>query len=248
MIALAAERRDLQRWFVSGAAVLLAHAALMTALLQWREPVEPAEPASAIMIELAPMPVAPEVTRNDVAPGPEQVRADTPPEKAVETPEETTNTIQQAPHPEVMLVPPKPTPAPPTPKETHQPVPTASAPQTAPVRRSAVAAAPAQAAPSGNPSQSLSSWKTQVVGLIERNKRYPAEAQARHEQGEAQLAFSIDRQGRVVSSRIARSSGSSALDQEALALPRRAQPFPPPPPELRGAQISLSVPIQFHIR
>lgn len=247
MIALTAERRELQRWFVSGAAVLLAHAAAVTAVLQWREPIEPAAPTSAVMIELAPLPVAPEVTRNDIAPGPKQLQAETPPEKPVETSVETTASIEPAPHPDVALLPPRPAPTPPTPKERRPPAPTTSAPQAAPLRRAA-AAAPAQGAPNGNPSQSIPSWKALVVGLIERNKRYPAEAQARHEQGEAQLAFSIDRQGRVLSSRIARSSGSTALDQEALALPRRAQPFPPPPAELPGAQISLSVPIQFHIR
>jgi outer membrane biosynthesis protein TonB len=36
-------------------------------------------------------------------------------------------------------------------------------------------------------------------------------------------------------SRIAHSSGASALDEEALALLRRAQPFPTPPPDCRAS-------------
>jgi TonB family protein len=40
-------------------------------------------------------------------------------------------------------------------------------------------------------------------------------------------------------SRVVRSSGASALDEEALALLRRAQPFPPPPRDWRpSASIS----------
>jgi protein TonB len=44
------------------------------------------------------------------------------------------------------------------------------------------------------------------------------------------------------------SSGSPALDQETLDLLQRAQPFPPPPPELAGAQIDLTVPIRYNMR
>ena len=61
-------------------------------------------------------------------------------------------------------------------------------------------------------------------------KRYPSEA--RGDQGTAQLAFNVDRQGGVHNARVTRSSGSSVLDHEALALVQRAQPLPPPPPEI----------------
>jgi protein TonB len=84
--------------------------------------------------------------------------------------------------------------------------------------------------------------------MLERNKRYPAQARAQHQQGIAQLTFSIDRHGRVLSTRLAASSGSPLLDQEALELARRAQPFPPPPPEMPGEQITLNVPIRFNLR
>jgi protein TonB len=48
-----------------------------------------------------------------------------------------------------------------------------------------------------------------------------------------------------LSSRIVGSSGSAALDAETLALVRRAEPFPPPPPELVGSE--LTVPVSFNI-
>ena len=62
----------------------------------------------------------------------------------------------------------------------------------------------------------------QIVALLERNKRYPESAQSRRQEGVAQIFFSLDRQGRVIDSRVVRSSGASALDEEALALLRRA--------------------------
>jgi protein TonB len=92
----------------------------------------------------------------------------------------------------------------------------------------------------------VATWKNQIVTILERNKRYPSEARARGEQGVTRLAFSIDGQGRLLSSRIVASSGSAALDAETLALVQRAQPFPPPPPELAGSE--MTVPVSFNIR
>jgi TonB family protein len=96
-------------------------------------------------------------------------------------------------------------------------------------------------------SEAILTWRTQVVALLERNKRYPETAQSRGEQGVAQVFFTLDRQGRVIDSRLRSSSGVSALDEEAVALVRRAQPFPPPPSEMPGERVDLTVPIRFNI-
>jgi protein TonB len=45
-----------------------------------------------------------------------------------------------------------------------------------------------------------------------------------------------------------RSSGSSILDRATLDLISRAQPLPPPPPEMHGAQIAIVVPIRYNVR
>jgi len=80
---------------------------------------------------------------------------------------------------------------------------------------------------------------------LERYKRYPL--QARGEQGEATLALTIDRQGRLLSSRIARSAGSAVLDAAALAMLLRAQPFPAPPAGIMDEQLSITVPIRYSV-
>jgi protein TonB len=93
---------------------------------------------------------------------------------------------------------------------------------------------------------SVARWRSEIVTILEHNKRYPSEARARGEQGVTRLAFSIDAQGHLLTSRVVKSSGSAALDAETLALVQRAQPFPPPPPELAGNE--LTVPFSFNIR
>ena len=122
----------------------------------------------------------------------------------------------------------------------------ASAPSPA-EKRAARAAAPAPGAVSHNPS-ALPNWRSELVSRLERYKRYPPEAQARGEHGVAQLAFSVDRSGGVHHARIARSSGSSLLDSATLAMVERAAPLPPPPAELAGPQIAISVPIRYDMR
>jgi len=92
----------------------------------------------------------------------------------------------------------------------------------------------------------MAAWKLQVVGLLERSKGYPPAAWARGEEGTAQVAFTLDREGRVTEIHIARSSGFQALDDDAFQMVMRAQPFPPPP-NLTGPQINLNVPISYHL-
>jgi protein TonB len=122
----------------------------------------------------------------------------------------------------------------------------ASAPNPA-ARRANHVAAPAPGASAHDPN-AVPSWKSRLLARLERFKRYPAAARTHGDEGVAQLAFSVDRAGRVHHARILRSSGSRLLDRATLALVERAQPLPPPPPEMRGAQIAIVVPIHYSIR
>ena len=82
---------------------------------------------------------------------------------------------------------------------------------------------------------------------MQRFKRYPEEARFRREEGVAYLTFFMNRSGHVLSAGVARSSGSEALDAETLALVRRAEPLPLPPPEMAGDPITLTVPVRFSL-
>lgn len=83
---------------------------------------------------------------------------------------------------------------------------------------------------------------------LERNKVYPHAARIRKEQGTALLRFVVDRQGRVLTHRIDRSTGHGDLDREVEEMLNRAQPLPVMPTDMMQAQIEIVVPIQFYLR
>jgi len=65
------------------------------------------------------------------------------------------------------------------------------------------------------------------------------------EQGRAVVRFAIQRSGAAGGVSLASSSGNSTIDQAALAMVRRAAPFPPLPAEYGPATMALTVPIAF---
>nr|WP_314433757.1 energy transducer TonB [uncultured Brevundimonas sp.] len=104
------------------------------------------------------------------------------------------------------------------------------------------------APPASLAASATQTWQGRLLAHLEQRKRYPAQARARRQQGVAYVRFSMDRQGRVLSAAIERSSGHAVLDAEALALLHRSQPLPLPPAEIPGDPISLSVPVDFFTR
>jgi len=240
---------EMLRWGACFALALCFHAVGVAALLaHWTENADLVANAPVITIDLAPVAVAPDTKPNELPPGPQQAEAEPEPEPDPVKPVEK---LKLPPEPKAEL-PVAVTPPPPPlqkpkeekPKQQHASLP--SAPSTA-ENKAERAAAPAPGASSRNP-YAVPNWKSQLVATLERSKRYPSEARVRGEQGVAQLAFSIDRHGGVHHARIVHSSGSELLDRETLALVERAQPLPPPPPELAGAEITIVVPIRYNIR
>lgn len=248
MTAAAAERPDLSRWLASAAVVLGLHAAGVTFVALWRAPISAGDAGAPIVVEFAPIAAAPDETVDNLAPGPVQEKYEPPPELSVETPQEKIEKIEPPPDvkPEVVLPPAEPVkPAPPKPIGKRR-APATTAPQRQP-RVAALPAAPAVGATSENRAVAAS-WHGLILAQIERHKGYPEEARAHGDKGTAQVAFTLDRQGRVLASRIVRSSGFPALDQETMATVRRAQPFPPPPSNMPGETFEFTVPIRFNIR
>ncbi|MDH2132203.1 energy transducer TonB [Sphingobium yanoikuyae] len=84
-----------------------------------------------------------------------------------------------------------------------------------------------------------------MLGALNKVKRYPREAAFRRQQGVPYIRFVMNREGKVLSVRLERSSGVRSLDDEALSLPKRASPLPRPPEEVKGDSIELVVPVEF---
>ena len=230
------------RWGTCFALAIAFHAVGAAALFaRWTEDSNLVGGPPVIMVDLAPVAVSPN-TLIDSAPAPvlqQEAEPEPEPEKPIEK-------IELPPDPQaapvVAMPPPKPIEKPKEnkPKQKHASI--ASAP-TRTEQRADRLAAPIPGASSRN-SDALPNWITQVSAKIQRNKRYPSDAHG--DLGVVLVSFSVDRQGGIHSVRLAKSSGSSALDREALALVQRAEPLPPPPPEIiSGAQISLSQRINY---
>lgn len=254
---------DTFRWVSSLLVVLVVYSA---PLVWWLIPDQHAganlPPPAAMVVELAPTPVAP-ASQPDMPPGPEQAEAT--PSKPEPQPEpEPEQEIPPAPpaiKPEV-AVKPKPELNPkeqPTLKETlpveeptktppeDKPANTASAPPDAP-QEDLEAAAPTQgvSVPTVN-SNAIPTWQNQLMIKLNKAKRYPTQARRYRHQGVAYLRFTIDRKGNVLKKSIEQSAGYPLLDKETLELIDRAQPLPKPPVELKGEQLEFVVPVEFFL-
>jgi periplasmic protein TonB len=294
------------RWGVAGVLVVAAHVAVALLVLNWREPDAPAgQPPAAVMIDLAPLAVAPPATPEDVAPGPQQSESEPKPMPDTPAPVDDSRPdptpalpvqMQTAEQPPLDSIPPeapalevKPDPPPPT-QELQEKIPdlpkkeqaeAALAPPPPPPiakvekrpaektrdldrrrqsrqdkRRVRQTTAPPKAqerplddaaAPSPGASipasTSAETWKGDLIAHLNQYKRYPSNAAG---YGTASVAFTINRSGQVLSSRLISSSGDHALDEEAVSLPRRASPVPAPPSGIGGASITLTVPVRFN--
>lgn len=197
-------------------------------LLSWQVYKAVKAPATLNVFNVAPPAAPPEPVR-EVPPGPEKVQKETarpdPDQPRIEPPKVEVPSANPLP---VMAAKPTPDPGPPV-KET-------TAPESKP-------APPAPQVSTGKPT-----WEGLVLGALNKVKRYPRDAHFARQQGVPYIRFVMDRAGKVLSSRLERSSGYRSLDQEALSLPKRAQPLPKPPEDVKGDTIELVVPVEFFMR
>jgi protein TonB len=229
-------RRDFAVWAISAAVVIALHGAGGAGLWGYREPLAGGEGGPAIVVDLTPFATPQTDSQQDLAPGPEQQIVEQPPEPPREQkPEEEER-------PKVEPPPPQPEAEVTLPQEEAKPEPPKPVPQ------------PEQPRPTAPPRQrtasaiAVTAWNVGIAKQIEKHKGYPPSALPRRESGVTQVAFAIDRDGRLIESRIVHGSGYAALDQEAIDTLRRAQPFPPPPEGLAGERFEFTVPVKFTVK
>ena len=217
------DHREKHRWSGCFAAVVGLHAVAALLFVAWKNLTPaPEPPPPAIMIDMVPLP-APKPLPTPKPPEPKPLRKPAP--KPVQKPTILKEELPVAPSEAELSAAPKPVPV--------QAAPTATA---APSPSPAVSAA------------AKASFEATLLAHLEKHKRYPPEARMRRHQGVSYLHFTMDRQGKVLSYRLYRSSGSQHLDEEVLALIVRAQPLPPIPDDRPESTLEFVVPIQFTIR
>ena len=211
------QRVAVLRWVTCFAVVLLLHAFAIARLLE--------------QSELADTPPGSDAVQLDVAIGDLQQQIDptlaTPPQSVEQKP-------QQLSEPERKDA------------EVTLPKPDEQAEQTNPAPTPPVEAKEARAPPAVAP-ELVRKWHITVNTRLNQFKRYPPQARARHDEGIAIVEFQLGADGRVLASRIVRSSGSPILDEETLNLLARAQPFPVPD-GARSQDLFLQVPISYGLR
>ncbi|ABS61996.1 TonB family protein [Parvibaculum lavamentivorans DS-1] len=231
-------------WRAGAIFALAAHASVAAAVVFWPFGHQaPPEVASAISIELAPVVSAPPQPPTEAPPGPQM--EETPPEETVEP--------EILPDPPLPRIEPAELPPPPekTPEEKPEPVREVqletTAPQSSPAPKAETAAAPVNAPPSAAEMRAMPTFQQLLLAHLERHKKYPRNARRRAQEGTAQLYFEMDREGRVIEYRLAASSGHVLLDEEVLAMLKRAEPLPALPAEIPGKTKSFRVPVVFNL-
>lgn len=211
-----------------GGVVLLSGIVLTAALATWQTYAAPTVPKTLTVFDVAPPAAPPEPVR-EVPPAPEKEQKEEqkpiPDRPKLQPPKVEVPSLSNL---RVKAAMPTPEPGPPI-KET-------TAPESKP-------APPAPQISTGKPT-----WEGLVLGALNKVKRYPRDAQFARQQGVPYIRFVMNREGKILSVRLERTSGFRSLDQEALTLPKRAQPLPKPPEDVKGDTIELVVPVEFFMR
>lgn len=244
------DQTEIKRWSASAVFVVLVHAALIAGYFIGHISYEPSgKPLEAISIDLAPSTASPQQQTANVAPGPTMKAADS----AVPEPERrkmVEETIAPTPPQEnsAVLAPTdkklKPEPVRETPKPVAKQPPKKSsdtpAPRTSAAPRAERQAIAQEARSGASAAAALATYRQRLNAHLQRFKGGGAGGG-----GNVMVIFTVSRGGSVSGVRVARSSGNSALDSEAAAAIRRAQPLPPIPPEIPQSSLSFPVPFSF---
>jgi protein TonB len=219
-LTVASDRtQTILRWGTCFAVVLALHAGGVAKLLEQRDFAD--EPPGAEVVEL------------NLAVGDPQEQIDpvpySPPKPIEQEIQPRDEPVQK--EAEVALPKEEPKPEPPTPMKPAEEV------------DEQEAKAPNKASP-----EIVRKWQMTVNTRLNQFKRYPSQARTRGHEGRVTVAFTLDTDGRVINSKIVKSSGSALLDRETLDLISRAQPYPVPPNGAGGQDLFLEVPINYGLR
>lgn len=240
------------RWSSSFIVVASVYAGLILLALYWgvNEGAPSDRPMAAIMVDLAPLPVAPEIPTRVELPGPLQEEVPPPPPEPLPEPKLEVEPLPELPvikEAEVVL------PAEPEAvEEKVEPEQIEAQEEQAPPASEAppddVAAAPMEGAVSLAPSTAVVTWQSVLLGHLEHHKRYPRKSRRHKQEAVVYVSITINRDGAVLSAHLTHPSSYQALNEETLALIARAEPLPPPPLDVSGETIEFVVPVEYFLR
>jgi TonB family protein len=89
-------------------------------------------------------------------------------------------------------------------------------------------------------------WQKELAAHFDRHKRYPAERSS--QAAEIVVSFALDRTGHILSSSVVKGSGDAAFDEAALAMLKRSDPVPAPPPLVADEGLTFTLPVILRVR
>ena len=89
-------------------------------------------------------------------------------------------------------------------------------------------------------------WQKELTAHFNKYKRYPADRAM--QDAEMLVSFALDRIGHVVSANVVKGSGDAAFDDAALAMLRKSDPVPTPPPRVADEGLNFTMPVIFHVK
>ena len=89
-------------------------------------------------------------------------------------------------------------------------------------------------------------WQKELIAHLDKHKKYPTARQQKS--AEIVVSFVLDRLGHVQSASVVKGSGDAAFDEAALAMVRRSDPVPAPPPLVADEGLSFTLPVIFRVK
>jgi protein TonB len=89
-------------------------------------------------------------------------------------------------------------------------------------------------------------WQKELVAHLDKHKRYPADRSQKT--AEILVSFTLDRLGHVLSASIVKGSGDTSFDEAALAMVRKSDPVPMPPPLVADEGLNFTLPVIFRVK
>jgi periplasmic protein TonB len=253
------QRISIPAWALAAFGATAIHVACIALASEYLRVDEPEAELGAPAIEIGIELLAPRIEPTDLPPGPdaeesiatppavEQVRVE-PTDLPLAVPTET-----EDPELAVALVKkkePKDEQSPPAPLLARPAVPAEAAKATARptseiAEESVRSVTPAQG--TGESTQRVrAAWQKELIAHFNQHKRYPTDRSL--DSAEILVNFVLDEAGHVLSSGIVRGSGDASFDEAALAMIRRSDPVPKPPPLVVRQGLSFTLPVIFRVK
>lgn len=221
-------------------------AALLLMNWHWKKPETDAPPA-AIVVDLSVMPTSTPDPPTEVPPGPKQQQAAPKPKPQVAPKFDPPPQVDSSLKPD-FAVPLKQESQPTETKTLAAEAREMTAPPSIEAPKDKVDKAPVEGSNAAPPSNAEQAWEGKILAKLERNKRYPAQAQSAGQEDTVMVRMILDRRGHLVNAVVVKSRAFAVLDNEVLQLARRSSPFPAPPESVTGDPIQLVVPVEFFLK